>query len=151
MRRWLGLFRPLIIILLALQVSTIYALPADAHLNLCIGYDGHFEISADSCAIVPDHFSRTLDPVLADEDHHGDCLDLTLGCSATKGLRPSLANHRRAGHQFPGTSQSSAPGGYFYPHPLQHPDIPSRTCSPPDAPVLPSAHLLPLRTTVLLI
>jgi len=74
------MFRPLIAILLVLQVSAVYALPAGVHLNLCIGNDGNIDLSPDVCASSPTQPQRQPDTILYGEDHHDDCLDVAIGC-----------------------------------------------------------------------
>jgi len=73
--------RPLLALLLLLQATTVYALPADIHLNLCFGSDGHLEISTDFCAetSLNEQF-QLLNPDFSAEDHHDDCLDIVLDC-----------------------------------------------------------------------
>ena len=67
----------LLALVLLIQVSTVYALPAGVHLNLCIGTDGHFDFSTDLCA---ETFlfqqDQPLSSILISDGHHGDCLDV---------------------------------------------------------------------------
>ena len=89
MGRLIKNFRPLLALLLLVQATTVYALPADIHINFCIGPDGHFKISSDFCAeLLLNKQSQTLNPGFFVEDHHGDCLDIVLNCDAEEELFP---------------------------------------------------------------
>ena len=87
MTRLIKKFRPLFALLLLLQATTVYALPADIHLNLCFGPDGHLEISTDFCA--DNQLTEQSPPLIAafsSEDHHGDCLDIISNCDSEEEL-----------------------------------------------------------------
>ena len=87
MGRLIKNFRPLLALLLLVQATTVYALPADIHINFCIGTDGHFKISSDFCAEpLLNKQSQTLNSGFFVEDHHGDCLDIVLNCDAEEEL-----------------------------------------------------------------
>jgi hypothetical protein len=88
--RW-RVFRSLIVILLVLQVSAAYALPAGAHLKLCIGFNGHFDISLDECTAEPGRPPQPPGTVPHDEDRHDECLDIAVGCVSLEALHPSIA------------------------------------------------------------
>ena len=77
------LVRSILAILLIFQVGAAYALPADFHLNLCVGYDGHFDISPDECSTVDQEAD-----LANEENHHDDCLDVSLGCVALDDVHP---------------------------------------------------------------
>lgn len=151
MKRWLDFFRTLIAFLLVLQVGTVQALPSDGHLNLCLGYDGHFEISADACHALSDLPSRPAHPFLADDEHHGECLDLPLGCSVSAGLLPSSANLQQLRRQSPDRNSSLTRAGYLSAPARQLFHLLHHTPSTPADRRFPPAHLTPLRTIVLLI
>lgn len=87
MRRVIKNFRPLLALLLLLQATAVYALPADIHLNLCFGPDGHIKISTDFCAetfLVQE--SLSMSPAFSGDDHHGECLDIVLNCDTEEEL-----------------------------------------------------------------
>lgn len=80
MKTWRNFFSPLIALLLILQMSTAFASPPGAHLELCFGTNGHFDVSPDFCDT---HFNppqQQRDAAVSDPLHHGDCLDLVIGC-----------------------------------------------------------------------
>ena len=65
--------------LIVFLVAT-YSLPVEAHLNICIGDDGHFEIGAVTCQ--PDQiYSQSMSSALID-DHHNDCIDYEPSCES---------------------------------------------------------------------
>ena len=83
MRRLIKKIRPLLALLLLLQATNVYALPEDIHLNLCLGTDGHLEISYDFCAeTLLFQQPKSLGSVFTSEDHHGDCLDIVANCDS---------------------------------------------------------------------
>jgi len=87
MRRLIKKYRPLLGLLLLLQATTVYALPADIHLNLCLGSDGHLEISTDFCTDTQlFEQSQPLSSTLSNDDHHGDCLDIIVNCDLEEEL-----------------------------------------------------------------
>lgn len=82
------LSRLLLVLLLLVQVSAAYAMPAGAHLNLCIGFDGHIELSPDGCASTTKPVSRLPEIQANEDDHHDDCLDVAIGCVVLDEMRP---------------------------------------------------------------
>ncbi|KPK25706.1 MAG: hypothetical protein AMJ61_11190 [Desulfobacterales bacterium SG8_35_2] len=87
MRCLIKKIRPLLALLLLLQATAVYALPADIHLNLCFGPDGHIKISTDFCAetlLIQE--SLPMSPDFSGDDHHGDCLDIILNCNTEEEL-----------------------------------------------------------------
>jgi len=80
-------FRTLFALLLLMHATNVYALPAEIHLNFCLGPDGHLRISLDFCAenLLSQQF-QPLSPDFSVEDHHGDCLDIVLNCDAGEEL-----------------------------------------------------------------
>jgi hypothetical protein len=87
MKRLIKNFRPLLALLLLLQATTVYALPADMHLNLCFGPDGHLKISTDFCAeTLLIQQSQPMNPAFSADDHHGECLDIVLNCNTEEEL-----------------------------------------------------------------
>lgn len=88
--RW-RILKSFLVVLLSLQVSFAYALPTGAHFKLCIGYDGHIDISLDDCDTGS---TQPIQPSVAaahTDNHHGDCLDIDMGCVSFDKLRPTLA------------------------------------------------------------
>ena len=82
------IFRPLIVALLIMVIFPAIALPSGAHLNLCIGADGHTDIALDDCAAdsTEHHWQEAL---FAGESHHEDCQDLAIGCALLDKIRPA--------------------------------------------------------------
>ena len=148
---WKDILRPLLTILLVMQVSLAFALPAGIHLNLCIGFNGHVEIGPDDCAGSLEQQRRAPEPVFDFDDHHDECVDVAIGCpSADKVVRSrdtasfakEKGNHNNfsavAGHFNSALSRDAAPFAI------------RRSFLPPGATLTPS-HLDSLRTIVLLI
>lgn len=78
--------KKIIVILLLLQVSIAYAIPAWASINLCIGYDGHVDIETRGIDDrVAEPFSQ-LTVVSSNDGHHGDCFDFEISGLATEHL-----------------------------------------------------------------
>ncbi len=81
--------RKKIIVLLAMSLMFMtYGLPSGLHLGLCIGEDGHWDITVVACA--PDQqgpFSKHSkeNPT----DHHGKCTDFTTTCDEKEIHRPT--------------------------------------------------------------
>lgn len=95
MKHWLSIFRQLIVILLIFQVSAAYALPTGVHLNLCLGFDGHVDLSQEYCDSDSSLAPQQLDLVLLSaEDHHGDCLDVEIGCVSSGEFRAPTSEVR---------------------------------------------------------
>ena len=87
MRRLIKKIRPLLGLLLLLQATAVFALPADIHFNLCLGSGGHLELSTDFCAnTLLIEQSQPLNTVFSSEDHHGDCLDVIANCDSEEEL-----------------------------------------------------------------
>jgi hypothetical protein len=55
-----------------------YSLPADAHLNICLGDDGHFEVEAVACQ--PDQMYSQSKSLAFIDSHHKDCVDYEPYC-----------------------------------------------------------------------
>lgn len=150
MRRLKDIFGPLIAILLILQVSAACALPAEVHLNLCIGFDGHIDISIDGCAGNPNQPPRQPDMILYGENHHDECLDVAIGCASSNELCPLVAEvcSSKAKPQ----RNNSPPTSENYPLSFSHRISKSsiRTAHL-NTGAFPPPHLVSLRTIVLLI
>lgn len=71
--------RKLIVVLLLMQVSIAYALPAWASINLCIGFDGHVDFERRGFVGGTTQPFYQLTVVSSDDDHHGDCFDFMIG------------------------------------------------------------------------
>lgn len=80
----------LLAILLILQVVVAYSVPAGAHLNLCIGFDGHVDITLDDCVADLGHPNPPQADASHDDDHHGDCMDIAMGCASINTVRVSI-------------------------------------------------------------
>jgi hypothetical protein len=144
-----NIFSTLLTLLLILQMGTAFALPPGSHLELCFGPDGHFDISPDTCRnhlILPQQQAVSQSSGI----HHGDCIDLAIGCGPDD--HAVLSN---AGSGIGKTTirvlpclPAALPAGIFA-RPLPwaefHPSFPANgiTTSPP--------HLVSLRTIVLVI
>lgn len=76
------ILKSFLLILLSVQVIAAYGLPAGAHLKLCIGYDGHIDISIDGCATDSTQPNRPAAAETHTDSHHGDCLDIYMGCDS---------------------------------------------------------------------
>lgn len=151
MRRLKDIFGPLIAILLILQVSAAYALPAGVHLNLCIGFDGHIDISIDGCAGNPSQPPRQPDTILYGEDHHDNCLDVAIGCVSSDELRPLVAEvcsskAKPKRNDSPPTTENYT---LSFSHRISQSSI--RTSHYLNSRAFPPPHLVSLRTIVLLI
>lgn len=151
MRRLKDIFGPLIAILLILQVSAAYALPAGVHLNLCIGFDGHIDILIGGCAGNPSQSPRQPDTILYGEDHHDECLDVAIGCASSDALRHSIAEgcsykSKTKRNDSPPTSENYT---FSFFHRISQSSI--RTSHYLNSGAFPPPHLVSLRTIVLLI
>ena len=152
MRRWIDIFRPLLTILLILQVSAAHALPAGIHLNLCFGSDGHFDISPDLCTVSPltPPFPQS-DTGIFSEAPHGDCLDVEIGCVSSDEQHPPIAKVCPAKTKAQRNNSPLATKNHTLS--FSHQTFQSSIRTPShlnDGPVPPS-HLISLRTIVLLI
>lgn len=151
MRRWIDIFRPLVTILLILQVSTAYALPAGLHLNLCFGSDGHFDISPDLCDENPPTSQLPQSgTVILSETPHGDCLDIEIGCASLAEPAPPITERCQAKVKIkksttPATANTtlSLPRQIAQSSPRKYSALPGGT--------LPPSHLISLRSILLLI
>lgn len=151
MRRLINIFRPLIAILLVLQVSAAYALPAGVHLNLCIGNDGQIDLSPDVCASSPTQPQRHPDTILCGEDHHDDCLDLAIGCVSSEETCPPItkANSSKAKTKRNVSAPAAANYALSFFHRISQSSI--RISPHLNGGAFPSSHLVSLSTIVLLI
>jgi hypothetical protein len=134
MRYKVDIFLSMIAILLILQVSAAYALPAEVHLNLCIGLDGHVDISQNDCIGASSHPAQRLDDVLLSaDDHHDDCLDLTIGCATADYFRTSTTENSfsKTTKTFRNYSSHPADKNVFY-APRRIPHFLTRTAPPSD-------------------
>ncbi len=78
------------VVLAIILMVTAYAPPSGLHLKLCIGEDGHWDISAVACA------SEQQTPVSSHShsnptDHHGKCTDFTTACDEKEICIPTSA------------------------------------------------------------
>ncbi len=148
--RW-RIFKSLLVILLVFQVSTASAVPAGAHLKLCIGFDGHIDVSPDDCASNPSQALRLPDPIQYGEDHHGDCVDVEIGCVSSEALRPSIAEVCLSKVEIRRNDSSSATGNYAlsFTHRINQTSI--HNASHLNSEVFPPSDIFFLRTVILLI
>lgn len=140
-----SLHRGLVFLLVGL-LSLAAAVPAGAHLEICIGNDGHWEIGATGCGENERPEFSFLAPA---GGHHTDCSDSRSGCGGNSECRTEQL--RRAGHQRLRQLQSTVtvlPPRFPQPFTTHRP--PSGACSPALSTSL-SFHLPTTRAVVLLI
>ena len=75
-------------------MAATYALPSGLHLKLCIGEDGHWDISAVACAS-EQQTSVSKHSHGNPTDHHGKCSDFTAACDGKEICRPISALYSR--------------------------------------------------------
>ena len=145
MRYKVDIFLSMLTILLILQASAAYALPTEVHFNLCIGLDGHVDISQNDCISDPGHTAQRVDVVfLYADDHHSDCLDVSIGCVSSDYLRPSTIQNSFSKITKTTSNYSSQPAErYVFSAPHQIHYFSTRNASP--------SYLTFLRTIVFLI
>jgi hypothetical protein len=146
------IFRPLVVILLILQVSTAYALPAGVHINLCFGFDGHFDISSDLCAAtsLPLPLPQAC-TVLFNQDHHDECQNVVISHVSSEEPRPPNERNCSAKTMPQSNNWHSTTTNYFYSFSFRTLKSPIRTSSPPNSEAFLPSPLDSLRTVVLLI
>ena len=152
MRHQMEIFRPLITLLLIMQLSTISLLPVGGFVSLCFGSDGHFDISQKLCAenSQPHEFPEP-SKISSSDDHHVDCMDVPIGCNdAPDEMLPSLAGDYSTKTKVKNIGPPSVVHDrHFSFARLTHSSI--RTPPHLNGETLPPAHLVSLHTTLLLI
>ncbi len=71
--------RKIWVVLAIILMFTAYGLPSSLHFKICIGEDGHFDITPLACASnqqTPVSKHSNTNPT----DHHGKCTDFTTAC-----------------------------------------------------------------------
>lgn len=145
MRYKVDIFLSMLAILLILQASAAYALPTEVHFNLCIGLDGHVEISQNDCLGDPSHTAQQVDVVsLYVDGHHSDCFDVSIGCTSSDYLRSSTIQNSFSKITKNIRNYSSQPAErYVFSAPHQIPYFSTR--------IAPPSYITSLRTIVFLI
>ena len=152
MKRRLYIARQLIAILLIFQVSAAYALPAGVHLNLCLGFDGHVDISQEYCVSDSIQAPQQLDRVLLyAEDHHADCLDVAMGCVSSVELRPPVSEVRSTIAKVSKNDSPLLAANYVFSFPRQIARSSIRSPLQMNDGISPPSHLDSLRSIILLI
>ncbi|MEW6520086.1 MAG: hypothetical protein AB1461_11790 [Thermodesulfobacteriota bacterium] len=147
MKTWRNIFSPLLALLLIVQMSTAFAAPPGAHLALCFGFDGHFDVAQDFCdtsVTLPQQQQDDLSAGL----HHGDCLDLVIGCGSYDQAVPHSASLCKTKVRQESARPAACPAATF------SRNLPQLEFQPPSRlhhQELPTSSLLSLRTVVLLI
>ncbi len=71
--------RKKITILLVILLAVFYSLPVEAHLKICIGEDGHFDVEAVACRTKS--LANQPGTINAIDDHHKECIDFGTTCA----------------------------------------------------------------------
>lgn len=153
MKRLIGIFRPLVAILLIFQVSAVYALPSSLeHINLCFGSDGHFDISTDLCA--DNSLALPLSPwdtaVFSNEDHI-ECLDIEIGHNSSDVLLPPITKISQSKAKTKSISSSPVTENFILSSSHLASQFSISNFSLMNSGSLPPSHLVSIRTTVLLV
>ena len=136
-----------ILIVFVVLLAAIHSLPAGAHLGICIGDDGHFEVEAVACQAKA--FPNQLESIIAFDEHHKGCIDFETACDNSlqcKALHFSPSRKVQRDRSQTLSNILVKKTGEFFSSPGQNPSILSYSNLHPENNPLHS-----LRTVVLLI
>ncbi|MBW2368726.1 MAG: hypothetical protein JRH15_12660 [Deltaproteobacteria bacterium] len=151
MKTWRRTFHPFIAVLLILLISPTAALPQGVHLNLCIGFNGHTDISLDDCSIDSMQLCRWQDLILYGESQQDNCLDIAFGCTASDKQVLYLRNVDSLKTKVQFYNFPEPMGSYLFSFPPEISQYPMGTSPQLRYGALLASDLVSIRTIVLLI
>lgn len=137
-------------VILVLLMGMALVMPPGLHLKFCLGDGGHLDISLDSCHDAPASQPITQGLPVLDQNHHGECLDITIACDSIEEFRSPA---RKVGvfkakvNKDPPPAAVHFAGTFYSPFPFPE----DRSSSWLISQTLLPSHLVSLRTLVLLI